>query len=858
MSRSDDTDGKKSSRRALRILERLSGSGQSPEESADALRNTHVADRLHQIEQLFLLHGGERESGGPNPESVLFEWGHLQVLERIGEGSSGEVFRAYDRTLDRDVALKLLKTDQGRPFQSQLFLHEARQLAMVRHRHVLAVHGAAVHDGRPGLWTDLIEGGTAGNPAHRAEFQKPEAVLELVESLARAIDAVHSAGLVHGDIKPSNIMRDASSDWVLMDFGASQDQRGGPEGPSITSGTPLYMAPEVALGDAPDVASDCYALGATLYRVLIGKVPLPAEHWQQLIDKHRAGERPDPASNAGTLDRRVARLIDRLMARDPDARPTMHDVLAEVQEIREAPQRRFRIVALGGIAAALIVGLALTSIGFYRANEARLVAESEQRNTFAVNEFLQHLLFTPASTGRGRDMTVEDMLREAGAELDRTLVDQPEARIIVRRVLASSYRAVGLSDLAQSQIDAARAELQAESLRMPFIERKLSLAEMLIATHEKRYEDAISLVEKFLDTQAAALPDDHVDIRFARSFQLDSYNALGRLDEAEAMLDTHFAEIPDPETAPNNTGFNILRNRTNLYSAQGRFEKALASAEQAVDWLERFPQAAQNDRNAALTNLAIGLMRTNDMARAEEIFAELVPMQERIHGPGTNRHIAALSNLAAVQQDAGRPADARGTLETALDVIAEHPGQVSERQRLIVMINLANALNATGEEARGEAVLRQTHTESHELLGPQAHLTLALEYNLAELLSQQGRFDESRALAQANLAQASSAFGADHYLSLLAKDNLAVALAGLGRLDEALALHDEAYAGLLDQRGTSHPHTLLVERHRIATLLDGAPDRIEPGAIEDLVLRYEETLGPEHPDTAKARSLLDR
>jgi len=845
--------------RARRIIERLGGSGESLNESAGSIDAARVADRLHQIEQLFLLHGGERNGEtGPDPDEVLFEWGHLQVLEKLGQGSFGEVFRAYDRTLDRNVALKLLKTDHDRPFQSRLFLHEARQLALVRHRNVLAVHGAAVHDGRPGLWTDLIDGETAHDDRYRASFDRLEAVLDLVESLAGALQAVHSAGLVHGDVKPSNIMRDASGTWILMDFGASLDQRGAHGGSHLTSGTPLYMAPEVVLDHAPSSRSDLYAMGATLYHVLTGKLPLPAEHWSELAEKHRAGERPLPAASTGTLDRRIAGLIDRLMAREPDQRPTLHEVLNEVQAIRETPQRRFRIIALGSIAGALFIGLTLTSIGFYRANEARQVAEREQRKTFAVNEFLQHVLFSPASSGRGRDLTVEDMLREAALNVERILADQPEARIIVRRVLASSYNTLHLTDLGQDQIRIARAELQEEGLRLPSIERKLALVEILIAMNEQRYEDAISLAEQFLARQSDELGDDHVDVRFARTYQLDSYNALGRLADAEALLDEHFSEVPVPETAENNAGFNILRNRTNLYRAQGRFEEALQAAEEAVDWLERFPRAAQNDRNDALTNLAISLVRVNEMNRAVEVFAALAPLQARIYGPGTNEHIAALSNLAAIQNDLGRPEDARSTLQEALDAIEAHPGLLSEQQRLILMINLANALNATGEQARGEAILRQTLEGSIDLNGPESRLTISLEYNLAELLSQQGRFDEARAVAEPNFERTANAFGAGHYLTLLAKDNLAVALAGLGRSNQALTMHDEALAAMTDQLGTEHPYVLVVERNRMKTLQGFAPERIQTDTLEKLVLRHEDALGADHPDTLEARALQEK
>jgi len=100
----------------------------------------------------------------PTPETVLFEWGHLKVIEKLGEGSFGEVFQAYDSLLDREVALKLRRPEQRAPASARRrFIQEARRLARVRHPNVITVHGADVHDDRVGLWTDLVAGQTLEN-----------------------------------------------------------------------------------------------------------------------------------------------------------------------------------------------------------------------------------------------------------------------------------------------------------------------------------------------------------------------------------------------------------------------------------------------------------------------------------------------------------------------------------------------------------------------------------------------------------------------------------------------------------------------------------------------------------------------
>src|SRR5688500_12493458 len=159
------------------------------------------------------------------PDSARFHWGPLAALEMLGEGSFGEVWRAWDPALQRPVALKLRRAT-GSAGSDRRWLEEARRLARVRHPNVLVVHGADVHDGRAGLWTDLLHGATLeALLRERGTFGPREAALVGIE-LCGALAAVHAAGLVHGDVKASNVMRegeagspDGSGRIVLMDFG---------------------------------------------------------------------------------------------------------------------------------------------------------------------------------------------------------------------------------------------------------------------------------------------------------------------------------------------------------------------------------------------------------------------------------------------------------------------------------------------------------------------------------------------------------------------------------------------------------------------------------------------------------------
>lgn len=234
----------------------------------------------------------------PEPQASVGEpepatWGPLQLLEKVGEGSFGEVYRAHDARLSRDVALKLWRVGRGSASdRAERMLHEARILARVRHQNVVTVYGAEEHDGRVGLWMELIQGETLANiMTTRGPYSAEEAAL-IGQDLCRALAAVHGAGLLHRDLKAQNVMREEGGRLVLMDFGAGERQRVPRLGRAgRVTGTPLYLAPEVIEGEASTVQSDVYGLGVLLFHLVTGRFPVEASSYNELCDKHERGER---------------------------------------------------------------------------------------------------------------------------------------------------------------------------------------------------------------------------------------------------------------------------------------------------------------------------------------------------------------------------------------------------------------------------------------------------------------------------------------------------------------------------------------------------------------------------------------
>ena len=254
-------------------------------------------------------------------------WAGLEIVDRIGHGTFGDVYHARDVRLDRDVALKLLRAPERSSTadaQSEV-VNEARLLARVHHPNVAAVFGADRVADRVGVWMELIEGSTLEDEARdRGTFPAEEASRIGID-LCRALGAVHGAGLLHRDVKASNVMRGRRDGRiVLMDFSAGRElarlQAADARLPRSLAGSPIYLAPEVLAGQPASARSDIYSLGVLLFRLIAGVFPVTGGTLRAVIEAHRAGERTRLADVRPDLPTQVAATIERALSVDPAAR----------------------------------------------------------------------------------------------------------------------------------------------------------------------------------------------------------------------------------------------------------------------------------------------------------------------------------------------------------------------------------------------------------------------------------------------------------------------------------------------------------------------------------------------------------
>jgi non-specific serine/threonine protein kinase len=264
--------------------------------------------------------------------------GPYQVLDRIGRGGMGEVFRARDTRLERIVALKLLPAemaaDTGR---LGLFRREALALAALNHPNLATIHGLEpLPGGGLAIVLEFLAGGTLGTRLERGPLPAADA-LALLGQVADAMAAAHAKGVVHRDLKPANIMFGEHGHAKVMDFGLAR-REGDASTPGAMMGSPGYMSPEQALGEPHDARTDVFSFGCVLYECLCGRRAFPADDaWSAAAAV--LNEEPDLAAVPADVPPGVRELLERCLRKAMDERPADMGAVAEaLAATRRAPE----------------------------------------------------------------------------------------------------------------------------------------------------------------------------------------------------------------------------------------------------------------------------------------------------------------------------------------------------------------------------------------------------------------------------------------------------------------------------------------------------------------------------------------
>ncbi|NCC53392.1 MAG: serine/threonine protein kinase [Spartobacteria bacterium] len=260
--------------------------------------------------------------------------GQFLLLKELGRGAMGAVYEGYDSTLKRLVAIKVMQKKLGdnKEFVDK-FLGEAQALAAINHRNVVQVYSCGQEKGQPYIVMEFVDGGRV-DQMMRDQGQLDEMLcLRIGLDVSYGLNEAAKIGLVHGDVKGENMLRDREHNTKVVDFGLARFTTGKKQEPGAIWGTPFYIAPEVLQGKAPDQKSDIYSLGATLFHLMTGAPPFNGKTTRDVV----LARLQEPAPNIKTVNPAIhdatANLVARMLEADPFRRyPNYGSLIADFQE----------------------------------------------------------------------------------------------------------------------------------------------------------------------------------------------------------------------------------------------------------------------------------------------------------------------------------------------------------------------------------------------------------------------------------------------------------------------------------------------------------------------------------------------
>lgn len=397
-----------------------------------------------------------------SPGTKVHYFGDYELMEEVGRGGMGVVYRARQVTLNRDVALKMILAGRlASEAEVKRFFHEARAAAKLQHPNIVAVHEVGLQDGQPYYSMDFIEGSNLEQLVRQHPLPAQQAA-EYVRAVAEAIHFAHEHGTVHRDLKPTNILIDIFNQPRITDFGLARCAQ---LDPHLTTsgqilGTPAYISPEQAQAKTEAVGpqSDIYSIGAVLYHLLTQRPPFAAESLPVMLDLVVHREPVSPRALNPSVPRDLETICLKCLQKEPGRRyrsaQDLSDelgrfirgdpILARPPSVAERAWRwcarnRALSASLGTAAFLLVAGVLVSTWQAVR-------AKAEAAKCQQVALFLQDMLKgVGPSVALGRDTKMlREILDQTAERVGRELKNQPEVRADLQAIIGNVYRDLGL------------------------------------------------------------------------------------------------------------------------------------------------------------------------------------------------------------------------------------------------------------------------------------------------------------------------------------------------------------------------------------------------------------------------------
>lgn len=694
-----------------------------------------------------------------------------ELLHEIGRGAMGVVWLARERSLNRIVALKLIRAGAD-PQLRQRLLREGRAAARLRHPHIVSLHAMGECDEGAFLAMEYLEGGNLGELVKSRQMSPREAA-GVVAKLAAALECAHAAGVLHRDLKPSNILLNLDEEPCLADFGLAAPVEGAGDLTSVgeVAGTPSYLAPELLEGsDRASIASDVYGLGAILYVCLTGRPPFVGDSAASIFAQLAQSDVLAPRLLRPEIPRDLETVCLKCLEKAParryrSAREFQGDLerflRGEAVTARRAPgwEKTVRWCRRRpGAASAVALGAALTmllAVGgpliALRLERARRQADTEAASSRAVRDFLQHDLLQQAAPDHDpdRELSLRTVLDRASGRIEGRFPHSPLVEAAVEDTLAGTYSSLGLYPLA-----------------------------------EHHWQRAYAL------RAGASGPDDPEAIRTVISL-IDCLRAEGKLPEAVKLGERTVAQAKRVWGPENRDTLTAMANLATALDYEKKFALSEPLSRQVFAIRERLLGPKDPDTILAMSNLAFEYEGEGKFTDAETLCRRVLDLRTRLLGPMHPDTLLSTNNLGAIYSDEGRFAEAAASHAMVVDGLRrvcgpEHP------KTLIAMGNLASALRLKGEYDRAETLYRSVLATRLHVLGPEHPSSLLIQTYLGETLRLQRRLPEAESLQRKTEDQRRRVLGPDHPDTVHSMYLLALVLTDEGRLADAEGLCRQA------------------------------------------------------------------
>jgi eukaryotic-like serine/threonine-protein kinase len=787
--------------------------------------------------------------------------GPYKLLQQIGEGGMGVVFMAEQQhPVERRVALKIIKPGMDSRQVIARFEAERQALALMEHPNIAKVLDAGATDsGRPYFVMELVRGVPITQFCDDHQFT-PRQRLELLVPVCQAVQHAHQKGIIHRDIKPTNILvaeYDHQPVPKIIDFGVAKavaqrltEKTMFTEFGQIV-GTIEYMSPEQAKLNQLDIdtRTDIYSLGVLLYELLTGQTPFDRDRlrsaaFDEVLRIIREEEPPKPSTKLSSSQS----LPSIAACRQTEPRQLTHQVKGELdwivmKALEKDRNRRYETAS----------GLAMDLQRFLndepvqacppsRGYRLQKLLKRHRRAVLAVALILALLIAGIVGTTAGLMRAIDAEARARSLAADERQARQEEAKQRKQAEAAEARARTLAADESKAREEEARAR-QEEMAQRKQAEAVVDLLESIFHDLDPRraQRDGVDLKTQLLERLDQAA--EHLDDRYVgqpitrarlRKALAAALEGTGSPAKAVALLEKAREEYETGLGPDHHDTLSVRHRLGSAYQSVGRFDDAIRFCEETLKQCESKLGFDDPDVLNARNNLATAYRIAGRSADSIQLHEKVLKTREAKLGLDHPDTLSTRYNLGVALNDAGRTADAIRMHEETLRrcesrLGAEHHLSLLVRSSLAVAYRRAKRLPDAIRENEQLLKFRMAR------LGVDHPDTLTTRNNLAAAYKEQGRIADAIRLHEENLPLREARLGRDHPGTLVTVHNLAVAYEAAGQMDKALGLYQRSVDGSVARLGPDHPDTL-------SNMTDMATALARAGELDKSIALFESTL----------------